>query len=245
MPDEQLEAQEPVVEAVEPDYKALLEAEKAARAELEAKLQRQGADYSALRGTVRSQTLRDQEWAKRFDTLERQVATVAKAGGDDVAQEALKLQQEGEAARQQTAFDSEWATLHEELKSVLIVDEKPVMDLAAAPELAEVRRLYNEARQGQGLTGEARLRMLERATRLAERAMREQRGKIAEPAVQPAAAPPPAAPPRARVPAMDTGVAAGGAVISDEDYLKEYGKSSMPFGKPPDHTRVRKFLDKR
>src|SRR5574341_1781468 len=119
MPDEVVEAAvaaapeavEP--EVIEPDYKALLEQEKAARAEVEAKLQKQGADYSALRGTVRSQVLRDAEWAKRFDSIEKQVATIAKVGGDEVAQEAAAIQRESEAARQQAAFESEWGVLHE------------------------------------------------------------------------------------------------------------------------------------
>jgi len=229
----------------EPDYKALLESEKAARAELEAKLHKQGADYSALRGTIRSQVTRDIEAAKRFDAIEQQIATIAKVGGEEVAQEAATLRQQSEADRRQAAFEAEWATLHAEFKGVLIgEDDKAVMDLAAAPELAPVRELYREAREAPNLTAEARLRLLERATRLAERAVVQQKRVTTDAVVTPVVAP---TPPKPRVPAMDTGAAAGGAVMSDADYYKEYGhadskRAAMPFGKPPDHKRVQKYL---
>ena len=140
---------EPVVVAAAPseppapDYKALLEAETASRIAAEAEREKQARDYAALKGTVRSQTLRDAEWSQRLDNLSQQVATIAKVGDEDVQREAAEVRARGEAARAQAQFEAEWAPLHDELKNTLIdAGGKPLLDLATAPELADVRELY-------------------------------------------------------------------------------------------------------
>ena len=225
----------PEVLPVEPDYKALLEVERAARAESDAAREKQARDYAALRGTVRGQVARDSEWAARFDTLSQQIATVAKVGDEGIQRETAEIHQRGQAQHAQAQFEAEWAPLEEELRAALFDPQgKPVLDLATAPELAEVRGVYREARETPGLSGEGRLRLLERAARLAERVVRAKPLPVKEPVKEPE--------PR-KVPSMSTGPTAGAAVVSDEDYAREYGRSGMPFGKPPDHARVKKYQD--
>jgi hypothetical protein len=245
-PPEAVTEQPPADQAPPPDYAALYQAEKA-RAEAadaaRAKLER---DYASLKGSVRSQVTRDAEWAARLDGLQSQIATLAKGSGDDIAQEvaqtAARARQETEASR----FQQEWVELNEEMKRKLLgPDSRPVLDLANAPELETVRQLYQESYSGTDLSGRAlapheRLLRMERATRLATEAAAEVKAKRAPepPSPKPAAAA--AKPP---LPSMATGPSAGAASISDAEYYAEYGRNAAPFGKAPDHARIKKYLD--
>lgn len=233
--------EETVAPEDEPDWKAKFEEAEARAAKVE-------QDLRSERGRRNSRDRQENillDIGERLANVERSNSALVRSftdgENDALAQELSQIQASSARSSAARGYQTAHAELSEELLELAKDDAgENILDVYTAPEMEEVRQQWVTAHNAQDVAG------LRSALRQAEKVMRNIERTRSRDAVDAARTEERQAAKRqlqdAGVFDLDTGPAASGAGLGDDDFLTEYARNPERYSSAEDHARARKLL---
>lgn len=261
-PETQLDSELPVeseaaVAEAEPtiDYKAKFEASEAARIQVEADRGKIANDLASLKGLRMTEVQREQllgEIAERLEVMDRQQTALIKALGENTTEElpaeVAKIQAEGQQAREGRGFAAQYNSIWQDLEAAVKDPQGDiVLDLYNAPELKEVRRIWNSTKDANNNMTMSALEVLAvsakavaEANRVTKSELRKRDQAESKKVKEEAQATVRREREESGALDLDTGPAAGGGNLSNDTFLQRYADGDL--SSPADHARAKKIL---
>jgi len=216
--------------------------------ELEKQVERAENNLRAERGRATKQAERDNslfDLADRMGAMEQSNMALIRAlnsGDTEALPERLTEIQNASTGRSAArSYQGRYNALAEELTNIVHDDDgNEIVSLFEAPELEEVRQLWLASHNKQDIAGlYDAMNQAQRVVRRIERtrsqdevsAIRDQERAAAKRQLE-----------EAGVYDMDTGAAASGAGVQDDDFLTSYARNPERHSTPEDHLRARRLL---
>ena len=216
--------------------------------ELEKQVERAENNLRAERGRATKQTERDNslfDLSDRLGAMEQSNMALIRAlnsgDTDELPNQLTQIQNASTGRSAARSYEGRYNALAEELQGIVHDDDgNDIVSLFEAPELEQVRQLWLASHNKQDIAGlYDALNQAQRVVRRIERtrtqdelsAIRDQERAAAKRQLD-----------EAGVYDMDTGVAASGAGVQDDDFLTSYARNPERHNTPEDHLRARRLL---
>jgi len=216
--------------------------------EAEERAERAENNLRAERGRATKQVERDNslfELADRMGAMEQSnmalVRALSSGETEQLPDQLAQIQNASTGRSAARSYEGRYTTLADELQSIVHDDDgNEIVSLFESPELEQVRQLWLASHNKQDIAGlYDALNQAQRVVRRIERtrsqdevsAIRDQERAAAKRQLE-----------EAGVYDMDTGAAASGAGVQDDDFLTSYARNPERHNTPEDHLRARRLL---
>ncbi len=160
-----------------PDFEALLKTEQEKTSTLGRENEKLGKDLSSVRGTVKAQRSRDNEFQDRFEGLSKQVSAIAahmeSGNSEGLGGQIDEINETTGSSVASSRFAARYESLLGDLQDAVGGgDGSAALDLKTATELDEARSLWNEGYTNVELPYPERVDLFQQAIGLAHKAVR-------------------------------------------------------------------------